>query len=175
MLTVVDHPIRPVLQLPYGHSDLPTSPTTYELKRAFFRTIVEYAGLAHDFMDIYGSEDNPHVDQLFQEIDALVGALGDPDTKMFFYRPDSDNWRLCFDNPKFNRQLDPLNQDRNHKEVEQNKLTENEKQGLKLAQVQNALARFRDTAHIAKNNDHLDQLKEVIGSLERSLNRILFS
>ncbi len=169
-------PIRPTPQFSGGiGGTLPTSPYPYELKYAFYHSVRDIAELVPMVMSVWGVNSKEATDQL-KELDALIRTLGDPDTKIFFYRSEQgieSNYRVCFDNPKFNHDLDPVGHWNQHKKNEEKKLFPEETEILKLKEVQNLLVRFRDAVHQVHGEERLKQAEQLLPELADNLHRIL--
>ncbi len=149
---------------------LPTSPTPYELKYAFYHTVRDIAELVPLVMSVWGVDSPGATDQL-KELDALIKTLGDSKTKIFFYR--HDTYRVCFDNPDFNHTLDPMGHSDQHKKLQEKQLFPEEIEILKLKEVQNFLVRFRDAVHQVQGEERLEQAERLFPELQSNLHKIL--
>jgi|GEM_PF-6119865 len=177
MLTAsANRPIRPVPKLSCAIGGcLPTSPTIPELKRAFLRTVAVFAELVPLTMSVWGVDSQQATDQL-QELDALIQTLGDPQTKMFFYHSSAgieSNYRVGFDNPKFNHALDPTGSWNEYKGFLEKRLFPEEVEILNLREVQTLLARYRDAIYQPQGEERLEQAEKLFTDLKLKLGNIL--
>lgn len=175
-MLIANLPIRPVPSSGGLGGFLPTSPTPYGLKYAFYNTVQNMAELITLTMSVWGTDSTQTTEQL-KELDALIKTLGDSKTAVFFYHSEQgieSNYIVGFDNPNFNHDLDPNGEWDQYKEFAEKKLFPEEIKILKLKEVQNVLARFRDAAQIARTNEDTNALEEEsLPLLIKNLDRIL--